>query len=234
MSERAPERYVVPARETRVELRVVNSRFIATAAPAMTVAAARDFIARVRAEFDDASHNVPAFVVGHGSRVIAHCSDDGEPSGTAGRPVLAVLQGSGLGDAAVVVTRYFGGTKLGTGGLVRAYSEAVRTVLRALPLAERVPTHTVLLAVPYALFEPTRRLMEEHRGEILDEDFAADVTLTARFAQARLPAFQAALRDLSAGRSEALVVVSDPATLMPLDVRGDAVLRIGSDAAISS
>ena len=108
-------RYFIPARETRTEIIVVNSRFIATAAPAFTVDEAKAFVARIRAEFADASHNVPAFVVGHGSSVIAHCSDDGEPSGTAGRPALAVLQGSGLGDAAVV-TRYFGGTKLGTGG----------------------------------------------------------------------------------------------------------------------
>jgi len=140
----------------------------------------------------------------------------GEPSGTAGRPALAVLQGSGLGDAAVVVTRYFGGTKLGTGGLVRAYSEAVRTVLRALPLAERVPTHTVMAVVPYSLFEQARLLVAEHRGEILDEAFAGDVTLTVRFAVEHFPAFQAALQELSAGRVAAEIVETDEATIMPV------------------
>jgi uncharacterized YigZ family protein len=210
-------RYFIPARETRVEIIVVNSRFIATAAPVFSVDEAKAFVARIRAEFADASHNVPAFVVGHGSSVIAHCSDDGEPSGTAGRPALAVLQGSGLGDAAVVVTRYFGGTKLGTGGLVRAYSEAVREVLRALPLAERVPTHTLMIAVPYNLFEPARLLVAEHRGEILDEDFAGDVTLTVRFAVEHFPAFQAALQELSAGRVAAEIVETDEATIMPVE-----------------
>ncbi|MEJ5308719.1 MAG: YigZ family protein [Anaerolineae bacterium] len=210
-------RYFIPARETRTEIVVVNSRFIATVAPVFSVDEAKAFVARIRAEFPDASHNVPAFVIGHGSSVIAHCSDDGEPSGTAGRPALAVLQGSGLGDAAVVVTRYFGGTKLGTGGLVRAYSEAVREVLRALPLAERVPTHTVMVAVPYHLFEPVRLLAAEHRGEILDEDFAGDVTLTVRFAVEHFPAFQAALQELSAGRVAAEIVETDEATIMPVE-----------------
>lgn len=206
----------VPAKETRIAMRVVNSRFIATLAPAFSVAEARAFIDRVRGEFDDASHNVPAFLIGHGASVIAHCSDDGEPSGTAGRPALAVLRGSGLGDAVVVVTRYFGGTKLGTGGLVRAYGDAVREVLKVTPLAAKVETHTVLMAVPYALFEQMRLLVAEHGGQILDEDFAADVTVTARFAVDRFPTFQRALRNLSAGKIEALVMETDPATLMPL------------------
>jgi uncharacterized YigZ family protein len=147
---------------------VVNSRFIATAAPAFTVDEAKAFVSRIKQEFSDASHNVSVYLVGHGQSVIAHCTDDGEPSGTAGRPALAVLQGSGLGDVAVVVTRYFGGTKLGTGGLVRAYGDAVREVLSVLPRAMRVPSYTVSIAVPYGSFEPVCRLIEAHGGEILD------------------------------------------------------------------
>jgi uncharacterized YigZ family protein len=208
-------RYPIPAREVRVEITVVNSRFIATAAPAFSVDEAKAFIARIREEFSDASHNVPAFLVGHGASVVAHCSDDGEPSGTAGRPALAVLRGSGLGDVAVVVTRYFGGTKLGTGGLVRAYGDAVREVLAVLPRAEKVPTHTVMLAVPYPYFERVRLAVAEHQGQILDEDFAADVTVTARFAVEHLPAFQAALQELSNGQLEAEIIGSDEATIMP-------------------
>ncbi|UCC52815.1 MAG: YigZ family protein, partial [Anaerolineaceae bacterium] len=122
-------RYPIPAAERRTEIRVSNSRFIVTAAPAFTVEEAKAFIKRIKAEFKDASVNVPAYVIGYGPSVTAHCNDDGEPSGTAGRPMLAVLQGSGLGDIVAVVTRYFGGTKLGTGGLVRAYGDAVKEVL---------------------------------------------------------------------------------------------------------
>jgi uncharacterized YigZ family protein len=133
------KRYPIPAQQTRTEIDVLNSRFIATIAPAFSVEQARLFIAGIKVEFSDATHNVPAYVIGHGSSVIAHCHDDGEPSGTAGRPALAVLSGSGLGDAVVVVTRYFGGTKLGTGGLVRAYRDAVRAVLEVVPLRREGP-----------------------------------------------------------------------------------------------
>jgi uncharacterized YigZ family protein len=210
------DRYPIPARETRVELQVLNSRFIATAAPVFTVDEAKAFVARIREEFADASHNVPVYLVGYGASVVAHTSDAGEPSGTAGRPALAVLRGSGLGDVAVVVTRYFGGTKLGTGGLVRAYSDSVRAVLDALPRAEKVPTHTVLVVTEYPFFERVRLAVEAHRGEILDEEFAADVTVTARFPVERVPAFQEALQELSNGTIEAVIVATDPSTIMPL------------------
>lgn len=207
---------LVPAAETRVELVVVNSRFIATAAPAFSVEAARAIIGRVRAEFADASHNVPAYLIGHGASTIAHCHDDGEPSGTAGRPALAVLQGSGLGDIAVVITRYFGGTKLGTGGLVRAYGDAARAVVAALPRAEKAVTVTALVEVPYPLLERLRLLVEGHGGLMLAETFAADITLTVRFRAERFDAFAAALRELSRGNIEAVVVARDEATIMPL------------------
>lgn len=216
MIPREEKRYPIPEREARAEITVVNSRFIATAAPAFSVEAARSFIARIRAEFPDASHNVPAFLIGYGASVTAHCTDDGEPAGTAGRPALTVLQGSGLGDVVVVVTRYFGGTKLGTGGLVHAYTEAVQAVLAVLPRAEKVPTHTVMLACEYALFDRVRLLVQEHHGLLLDQDFAADVTLTARFATWHLDAFQAALRELSRGALQVEIIETDPETIMPL------------------
>ena len=209
-------RYPIPAQETRIEIRIVNSRFIASAAPVFSVDEAKAFVRRIRREFADASHNVPVYLIGHGASVTAHCNDDGEPSGTAGRPALAVLRGSGLGDVAVVVTRYFGGTKLGTGGLVRAYGDAVREVLAALPRADKVPTHTVMMALPYSHFERVRLAVAAHHGQILDEDFGADVTVSARFAVEHLPAFQAALREMSAGTLEAEIVESDEATIMPI------------------
>ena len=211
------ERRLIPARETRSELRVLNSRFVASLAPTFSVEEARAFVARIRAEFPDASHHVPAYLIGHGRSVIAHCRDDGEPAGTAGRPALAVLQGSGLGDVTVVVTRYFGGTKLGTGGLVRAYGDAVRSVLEVTPRAMRVATHTVRLTLPYPLYERAQRLIEAHCGYLLDADFAAAVTLTARFVADDLPAFQTALQQLTGGQSSATVIASDPATIVPLD-----------------
>lgn len=210
------KRYPIPAEEAQAEIRVKNSRFIATVAPTFTVDEARAFIARIKTSFADATHNVPAYVIGYGSRVIAHCSDDGEPAGTAGRPTLAVLQGSGLGDATLVVTRYFGGTKLGTGGLVRAYGDAARTVLEIVPRAEKVATHTVRLVVPYPFFEQVRLLIATHNGAVLEEAFAATVTVTARFVVERLPAFQAALQELSNGTLQAEIIATDEDTIMPL------------------
>jgi uncharacterized YigZ family protein len=199
-----------------VEIRVRNSRFIATLAPTFSVKEARAFIARVRQEFGDATHNVPAYVIGHGAAVTAHCNDDGEPAGSAGRPVLAVLQGSGLGDVTLIVTRYFGGTKLGTGGLVRAYGDAARAVLDAAPRAERVPTQTVRMSMPYALFEPLRLLIKAHDGRTLEEVFAAEVTVTAQFATEQVPEFQDALRELSNGTRQAEIIASDDNTIMPI------------------
>ena len=125
-----------------------------------------------------------------------------------------------MGDVVVVVTRYFGGTKLGTGGLVRAYSEAVREVLAALPRAERVPTHTALVALPYGYLERVRRAVSSHGGELLDEGFAGDVTVTARFPIDWFPAFQRALQEMSAGQLDAVVVESGD-SLVP--IRGEAV-----------
>jgi len=207
--------YLVPAHEIRRELTMANSRFISSLSPAFSVEEAKAFILRIKAEFPDASHNVPLYIIGHGDSETSHCSDGGEPSGTAGRPGLAVLRGSGMGDVAVVVTRYFGGTKLGTGGLVRAYSEAVRLVVESVPRAEKVLTHTVMLVFPYTYLERVRLLVASLAGSVLDEEFAADVTLTARITVEKLPAFQASLSDLTKGKVQAEVIESKE-VLIPL------------------
>jgi uncharacterized YigZ family protein len=198
--------YPVPASEIRREITISNSRFISTLAPVFSVDEAKTFIQRIKAEFPDASHNVPLYIIGHGASEIAHCSDAGEPSGTAGRPALAVLRGSGLGAVAVVITRYFGGTKLGTGGLVRAYSEAVRLVVDSVPRAEKVLTHTLILVFPYTYLERVRLLVSAHEGKVLDEDFAVDVTLTAQLRVEKLAAFQDSLSELTNGKVLAEIV----------------------------
>ncbi len=209
--------YHIPAAPAETELLVVNSRFIASLSPAFSVEEARAFQKSIRQRFPDATHHVPAFVIGHGNSVITHCSDDGEPSGTAGRPALAVLQGSGLGDAAVVVTRYFGGTLLGTGGLVKAYGDAVREVLKLVRRAVKVPTTTIGLQLPYALFEQVQRLAAAHAGEQLESQFLADVTLMLRFRDEQLDAFLRQLSNLSAGQIQPVVLERNPETIFPLD-----------------
>src|SRR5512140_623526 len=143
--------YAVPLNEIRREQVVVNSRFIATLAPVFSIEEARTFVARLKKEYADASHNVPAYIIGGGNTVTEYFSDDGEPSGTSGRPALSVLRGSGMGDVVVVVTRYFGGTLLGTGGLVKAYTESTQLVVNAVARGRRVPVNVALLAIPYNL-----------------------------------------------------------------------------------
>jgi uncharacterized YigZ family protein len=200
------QRYPIPAAETRTELRVSNSRFIATIAYTPSVEEAKAFIGRMRSEFADATHNVFAYVVGYGATTTLGMSDDGEPGGTAGRPALAVLRGSGLGDAAVVVTRYFGGTLLGTGGLVRAYGDAVRAVLEVLPRTEKIEKRQLLITIPYTSYELVKRLIAAHNGEIQDEEFAVSITLTLSFAVEDLPPFVAALTELTAGQAEVIEI----------------------------
>src|SRR5512146_2203023 len=185
--------YSIPLKEIRREHVVVNSRFIATLAPALSIEEARAFIARIKKEFADASHNVPAYIIGGANTVTEHFSDDGEPSGTAGRPALTVLRGSGLGDVAVVVTRYFGGTLLGTGGLVKAYTESTQLVVHAVGRGRRVPVHVAMAAIPYNLLERVRLMVKHEGGTILGEDFAADITLTLQFPVDSFEAFQNAL-----------------------------------------
>lgn len=198
--------YLIPLEQTRRELTVLNSRFIATLAPVRSADEARAFIGAIRAEFSDATHNVPAYIIGGGNNVIEYCSDDGEPPGTAGRPALTVLRGSGLGDLAVVVTRYFGGTLLGTGGLIKAYTEAAQLVVNTVPRARRIPAHLALLALPYNLLERVRLMAARHNGTVLGQEFAADVTLTLQFPVDALDGFQAELRQLSAGKLQAEVI----------------------------
>lgn len=172
-----PTRYLIPAGTHRVETIVVDSRFISTATYAPTIAEAEAFVALMRAEFSDATHNCIAYRIGYGPSAAERASDDGEPSGTAGRPMLAVLQGSNLGDIAVVVTRYFGGTKLGSGGLVRAYGGAVRDLLAELPTKMLVQRIRRAVEVDYSRYELMRRYILEREGEIESEEFAGEVTL---------------------------------------------------------
>ena len=198
--------YSIPLTEIRRELVVVNSRFISTLAPAFSIDEARAFMSRIKHEFADASHNVPVYIIGGGNTVTEYFSDDGEPSGTSGKPALAVMRGSGLGDAVLVITRYFGGTLLGTGGLVKAYTESAQLAVNAVGRGQRVPVHIALIALPYNLLERLRLIVTRQRGEVLGEDFAADITMTVRLPIDSFESFQNDLRELSAGKLQAEVI----------------------------
>jgi uncharacterized YigZ family protein len=193
-------RYPVPGANVRVEDRVEKSRFIASVARAESADDARAFVDALRREFPDATHHCFAFVAGPpGSTGAVGSSDDGEPSGTAGRPMLAVLLNAGVGEIVVVVTRYFGGIKLGTGGLVRAYTAAVQHALRELATIERVTKRAARVVVAYAYADAVRRAIERAGGSIVGQEFAADVALTVVVPDDRRTEFEHALADATAG-----------------------------------
>ncbi|MBC8161353.1 MAG: YigZ family protein [Roseiflexaceae bacterium] len=191
----------IPAATATYHSEVLHSRFIASAGPTASVEQARAFIAHARAAMPAASHHVYAYSIGHGATTTLGMSDDGEPSGTAGRPLLSVVKGSGLGDLTLVVTRYFGGTLLGTGGLVHAYGDAAREVLAILPRVEKIERRTLLMAVEYASYEQAKRLILAHAGAIAVEEFAADVTIEAAVPLAQVASLTAGLTELTAGRA---------------------------------
>lgn len=195
-----PTRYPIPARETRVDMTIKNSWFIATGAYTPTVKEADAFVARIKHEFSDASHNCVAYRVGYGSNTAERASDDGEPSGTAGRPMISILQGQDLGDIAVVVTRYFGGIKLGTGGLVRAYSGAVRALLAEMPTKMQVEQVKRQLITDYSRFQPVKKLLLAYESQLEQEEFAADVTFHFTQPVDRVAEFDHALTELSSGQ----------------------------------
>ena len=198
--------YPVPARQTHVELRFRNSRFIGAVGPAQNVGEARAFIEEVRTRYRDASHHVYAFAVGYGATVTHGMSDDGEPSGTAGRPTLAVVQGADIGDVVVVTSRYFGGTKLGTGGLVRAYTATAQEVLAATPRTQRVTLRPFEVVLSYELYSPCRKLLEDLGARVEEEVFAENVRVRAVCPDADLAHIDAALTDATAGRVNLNVV----------------------------
>lgn len=171
-----PRRFPVPARVHRVEESIRRSRFVTTLAHAPDADAAHAFVDAVRDEFPDATHNCWAFVAGPpGSTTHVGMSDDGEPHGTAGRPMLTALLHGGVGEIVAVCTRYFGGTKLGTGGLSRAYSGGVVRALESLPVEEKVERLAVGLEVGYPDVDAIQRLIAEKELVVLEETFGARV-----------------------------------------------------------
>lgn len=194
--------YPVPKSRVRVELRVSNSRFIATVDRAERMDEAQALLREIRAEMPDATHHVYAFRIGHGASVSERLSDDREPSGTAGPPAMAVLRGSGVGDVALVITRYFGGTKLGAGGLVAAYTQAAQAALAALKTERKVTRIACECTAPYALLDPLRRALSRAEAVLDEPEYGSEVVLRFQVPQDRLPELRDELADMSAGRVE--------------------------------
>lgn len=201
-------RYRIPAGEAQGELLVKRSTFLATVGHASSVAAAREYISRARAARRDAHHHAWAFRLTGGPHGLMGSSDDGEPGGTAGRPILAVLEASGLREVVAVVARRFGGIKLGTGGLVRAYGRVVREALGRLATAECVLHRTGRITVGYPLYASLEHVLARlHHGVLAtcgviveDTTFAKEVTILLAVPYESARQVADALRDMSSGQ----------------------------------
>jgi uncharacterized YigZ family protein len=196
-------RYQIPAQRFRTEIEVERSRFITTVQEVTSPEAAQAFVAELKAEFPDANHNCWAYLVGPpGSSDRIGLSDDGEPHGVAGKPMLTTLQHSGLGDTTVVVTRYFGGIKLGKGGMVKAYTAAVQTALEKLPRIQRIDWAYLTLSFDYNLLTPLQRRFTDLEVEALESNYADKVSLKIRLPQEQQAAFEKMFTDLTAGQGK--------------------------------
>ncbi len=153
-----------------------KSRFIASIMPVSTEEEALSFIQEKKKQYWDARHNCSAYIIGR-KNPISRCSDDGEPSQTAGRPMLDVLEREGIYDVVVVVTRYFGGVLLGTGGLVRAYQAAVQEGLKNCRFAKAIDGYECFLTISYTAYGQAEYILREEGIEVIDSDFEEQVRL---------------------------------------------------------
>lgn len=193
------KKIMVPSDPAQAETVIKKSRFISLIFPVNTDGEVRSILKQLRHEHPGSNHIVWSYVLGD-SGSLHGLSDDGEPHGTAGRPVLEVLKGSGLTYAALFVIRYFGGVKLGTGGLVSAYTESAQAVLSRVSAIEKIDYSEFTLNCSYSLYEGIKDILQ--KCEVIDllEDFAEAVDLSGRIPSVRIPSCSDEIRELSYGR----------------------------------
>ncbi|QJR82743.1 YigZ family protein [Alteromonas pelagimontana] len=186
--------YPIPAQRNEVRLEIKKSKFFASAGFADTREAAMAMLDDLQHQYPDARHHCWAYILGNPeSPASAAMSDDGEPSGTAGKPILNVLQHKNIGDIMLVVTRYFGGIKLGAGGLVRAYSAAAQQAIELLPVQQQIAMRSVTLCTDFRHEQYLRHWVELQQGKIKDCIYREQVVMTLALPA---PAFEA-LPDLT-------------------------------------
>jgi uncharacterized YigZ family protein len=188
--------YTTIAKEASDEFTERRSRFIGSIRPVKAPEEAAAFVAELKAKYWDATHNCSAYSLNGG---LQRYSDDGEPHGTAGVPILEVLKKENVTDAVIVVTRYFGGVLLGAGGLVRAYSHAAKLALDAGGRLEMRPCTVFSLDIPYQMYDRIAKLVKDRGVAVLDSDFGIMVRLRLRIYSEGLAGFTAALTEHSGG-----------------------------------
>ena len=182
------------------EVVIEKSTFIGYARPVENEEAALAFIQEIKKKHRDATHNVPAYVLGEHNEV-QRCNDDGEPSGTAGVPVLEVLKKENVRNVAIVVARYFGGIKLGTGGLVRAYTKGAKVALESAKIITRVLYQTVIISVDYTLLGSLQNQLKLKQYGIRDVVYEDVVHLHVWVEEEDVPNFKAQVIEWTNGRA---------------------------------
>jgi len=177
-----------------------DSRFIATLLPAKDPEAAIEAVARLKLHFSTASHNCWAFRIGAGDRTIYRCDDDGEPAGTAGKPILQALETRNVSDVLLLVTRYFGGSKLGIGGLIRAYSGAAFLILSEAELLKVEKQDILIFTISYPQLNIVKSVLQQQGARILDTNFKQDIYLKVSVPEARSAFVKQELMDLTKGK----------------------------------
>ena len=196
--------YITIKHEASAEFEEKRSVFIGYAKPVKSEEEAAEFIKRIKAKHKDATHNVFGYTMKKG--VIARYSDDGEPQGTAGMPVLDVIRKSGVDDACVVVTRYFGGTLLGAGGLVRAYSQAAKIALEAAEIVCFEPYTELSVPCSYSDYQKISAELPKYGAIIDDTEFSDNVMLKIAVKNDIVEKISARISEISAGKSEVSVI----------------------------
>jgi uncharacterized YigZ family protein len=198
------EGMLILKKEATVEIEVRKSRFIAHAIPITSLDQIKGLVQKTRDEHPGAAHVVHAAVVGPKGDLYSY-SDDKEPRNTAGRPALEVLKGSGISNILILIIRYFGGTLLGTGGLVKAYGQSVRELIPLLETEELIEKTTVRVTVAYNLYELLRLHLVSLEAEITSEEFATDVTIAATLPSADIEGLNLYVRNLTNGEASLIV-----------------------------
>ncbi|ENU1225949.1 IMPACT family protein [Providencia rettgeri] len=192
--------YLIPAETISFTEEIKKSQFITYLAHTDGIEAAKDYIQSIKAQYPDARHHCWAFVAGRpdDSQKLGF-SDDGEPTGTAGKPIMAQLLGSNLGEVTCVVVRYFGGIKLGTGGLVKAYGNGAQQALKILPTKTKVPQKIFNLVCDYSLINTIEQLLAQVNGTVLHSDYNETVSLQIAIPATLEQEVNDKLRDISRG-----------------------------------
>ena len=186
----------------RTELKVKGSRFIASARRVNTEEEAQAAIAEIKKEFHDATHNCYAWKVGHGKKMKYRYNDDGEPNNTAGLPILKTIDNRRLSNILVVVTRYFGGVKLGTGGLIRAYSKATMDALREADIEKGFLSETLEFKTSFEFVNLVHSLIANHKATLKDSSYAEEVTFIVEVRASKAKEFKTKLKDGTNGQVE--------------------------------